>query len=101
MKFSIEAFLALWQDESNMIEIEFVTERDCDAPKLQRLGFDPTGQILFIRHILPFEEGHAMLYPSFGESYRGRRDMFHRTILVLNANSENLDAFEWVSSIFI
>ena len=92
-----KALLALWQTESESITVEFDCESPEDEPKLQRLGRDYNGVIVFLRHLLPYSKGSAGLMPPYNTPYCGKKHYLHRTLLVLDVTEEKLQDFEWVS----
>ena len=88
--------MTLFQTENQQINIEFDTHSSIEEPKFQRLR-DPVGCLVFIKHIKPWEEGHASLFTPFGHNDQGHIHFNHRTFLVLDTNRDDLLKFERVN----
>ena len=87
----------VYQSENSYVNIEFNTDRERDEPKFQRL-VDCAGQLIFIRHLLPIDEGRAGLYAPYDRPQNLWPHYNHRTIFCMDTSYKYVEQFEKVFS---
>ena len=87
-----EFTMTLFQTCDHRLDITFDCESAEMEPKFQQL-IDGPGTIVFIRHIMPYEEGHAVLHPPINIPYKEKPHFRHRTIFAVEANIDQLQSY--------